>query len=77
MTNLDHINRQPPAVTAALAYTVADLQRVARIGKSKTYELLAAGDLRAVKAGGRTLILADSLRDYLARLPVVQSKKVA
>ncbi|MBX6745238.1 MAG: helix-turn-helix domain-containing protein [Acetobacteraceae bacterium] len=71
------MSRQPAAASEALAYTVADVQRVARLGRTKIYELLATGQLRAMKAGARTLIDAESLRRYLASLPTLQPKKAA
>jgi hypothetical protein len=48
-----------------LAYSIDELP----IGRTKAYAEIAAGRLRAVKSGQRTLILADDLRDYLASLP--------
>ena len=36
------------------------------IGKTKLYEAIASGKLKAHKAGKRTLILSDDLRDYLS-----------
>ena len=39
------------------------------LGRTAIYELLKSGRLKAVKAGRSTLILADSLRDYIASLP--------
>ena len=52
-----------------LAYPVADLRRVAGIGRTKTYELIAEGKIEARQCGGRTLIPAASLRAYLDGLP--------
>jgi excisionase family DNA binding protein len=43
--------------------------RVSGLSRSEIYRRLAAGDLRAVKSGSRTLILMDSLRAHLASLP--------
>ena len=48
-----------------LAYSIDDLP----IGRTKAYTEIAAGRLRAVKLGQRTLILAGDLKDYLAGLP--------
>lgn len=39
------------------------------LGRSKIYELLAAGSLSAVKSGTRTLLTAQSLDTYMASLP--------
>jgi hypothetical protein len=69
MPNLRCINRQPRNKRAALAYTIQDVQHVARIGRTKCYELIGSGALRAMKCGGRTLICANSLQAFLAGLP--------
>lgn len=74
MPNLNFANCQPPGTSEALAYTITDLQRVARIGKTRAYELIAAGQLRAMKCGSRTLICAESVRAYLANLPTMPAK---
>ena len=39
------------------------------LSRSELYRRLGAGEVRAVKAGKRTLILMDSLRALLAALP--------
>jgi excisionase family DNA binding protein len=41
------------------------------IGKTKLYEAIASGKLKAHKAGKRTLILSVDLRDYLSSLPLM------
>jgi excisionase family DNA binding protein len=41
------------------------------IGKTKLYEAIASGKLKAHKAGKRTLILSNDLRDYLSSLPLM------
>ena len=41
---------------------------------TKGYELIAAGKLVARKLGTRTVIEAESLREYVASLPVVAAK---
>jgi excisionase family DNA binding protein len=69
-----HSSRALPNAAEALAYTVTDAKRVARIGRTKLYELIGSGALRAMKCGGRTLICADSLRRYLAHLPTLPAK---
>jgi hypothetical protein len=43
--------------------------RVSGLSRSEIYRRLAAGDIRAIKSGSRTLILMDSLRAHLANLP--------
>ena len=37
--------------------------------RSETYRRLAAGDFLAVKNGKRTLVLTESIRSYMAKLP--------
>ena len=70
MTTLVDVDRGP----APLAYTVPDACKAAGLGRTTLYELIAAGRLRAMKAGTRTLIEADSLRSYLASLPTLPTK---
>ncbi len=56
-------------VTEPLAAPIPEAQRVSGLSRSEIYRQLAAGNIRAVKNGSRTLILMDSVRDYLASLP--------
>jgi hypothetical protein len=52
-----------------IAMSLSRATLVSGLSRSELYRRLAAGDLRAVKAGKRTLILADSLHTFLAKLP--------
>jgi excisionase family DNA binding protein len=52
-----------------LAHTIAEATKVTGLGRSTLYEAIGAGKLEARKAGGRTLIPADSLRAFIAGLP--------
>jgi hypothetical protein len=52
-----------------IAAAIPDACRVSGLSRSEIYRRLAAGDIRAVKSGARTLILVDSLRAHLASLP--------
>ena len=54
-----------------LAYTLREAYEALRVGRTKFYELLAAGDIKAVALGGKTLIPSASLEAYLAQLPPI------
>jgi excisionase family DNA binding protein len=57
-----HIDTDP--ITA----TIAEFCKLSGIGRSKTYELLAAGDLESIHVGVRRLIVVASYRRFVARL---------
>lgn len=48
-----------------IAYSVQDAARVTSIGKTRLYQLIGEGRLKAHKVGKRTLILADDLRNLI------------
>ena len=52
------------------------LQASAIIARSPrmVYEMMATGELRAVKSGRNTLILYNSIREYVAKLPLAKIK---
>ncbi len=52
-----------------LAVPIPEAVQLSGISRSELYRRLAAGHVRAVKSGARTLILMDSLRAHLASLP--------
>lgn len=48
-----------------LAYRINDAARVAGLGRTKIYQLIADGRLQAIRVGGRRLIPAWSLRSLI------------
>ena len=56
-------------MTEVLAHTIADAGKISGLGRTTLYEAIGTGKIEARKAGGRTLILAESLRNYIAGLP--------
>jgi excisionase family DNA binding protein len=52
--------------------SVPEACRVAGIGRTKIYEAISAGSLKARKLGKRTLVLRADLQQFLSDLPVVR-----
>ena len=55
-----------------LAYGINGFARAVGIGRTKLYEEISAGRLRALKAGKRTIITVEDGRAYVASLPAVR-----
>ena len=53
------------------AMTVREFCERYRLGHTKAYELIKRGELRAVKCGSRTLILARDARAWERSLPAL------
>jgi excisionase family DNA binding protein len=51
-----------------IALRIAEAVAVSRLGRTTLYGLIARGELRAVKVGGRRLILRADLDAYFDRL---------
>ena len=51
------------------ALSIAEVSGVSGLGRTKIYEAIATGSLKARKCGKRTLILPDDLREFLTNLP--------
>jgi hypothetical protein len=52
-----------------LLVSVADARIISGLSRSGLYRRMAAGDIRAVKGGSRTLIVLESLLKHLKSLP--------
>lgn len=48
-----------------LAYSISDLPALTSLGRSFIYEEIKAGRLQTLKAGRRTLVMADDLNAWL------------
>lgn len=57
--------RQHPPIER-LAYSVPEVVEALGISKDTVYALIRSESLRAVTTGGRTLVPADAIRDFLA-----------
>jgi excisionase family DNA binding protein len=55
-----------------IAYRIAAAVVASEIPRSKLYTLIAAGELPVMHVGRTTLILADDLREFLARRRVTR-----
>jgi excisionase family DNA binding protein len=49
--------------------TIPQFCRLSGIGRSKTYELLASGEIESILVGSRRLIVVDSWRRLVAAAP--------
>lgn len=57
-----------------VAHTIVEAAKASRVGRTSIYEVIRRGELRAVKVGRRTLILAEDLMEWLRHLPVLEGK---
>jgi excisionase family DNA binding protein len=56
-------------IPSRLAYSINRFCKDSDTGRSKVYELIRTGQLRAKKFGSKTLILAEDADRFLANLP--------
>jgi len=56
-----------------LLLTIPQCCRLAAIGRTKFYELIATGGI-PIRKVGRTLVVASDLRDWVERLPAVETR---
>ena len=57
--------------------SILEACQVAGIGRSKIYEAIGEGSLKARKLGKRTIILRSELQRFLSALPEIASAKPA
>ena len=60
-----------------LTFNIQDACRALGIGKTNLYRLIAQGKIEARALGGRTVIPADSLRNFVAHIPPAPIKRNA
>jgi excisionase family DNA binding protein len=60
-------------MTNPITLSIPEAVRVSGLSRSRVYEALKARELKAVKAGRRTLIPVADLEAYLANLPQYQA----
>ncbi len=58
-----------PTDEARLAYTIGEVCKLAGIGRTALYQAIDTRELRAVKFGRKTLVLAKDLHAWLEGLP--------
>ena len=58
-----------------ITYSVNEAIRATGYGRTRLYELMAAGKFDARKDGKKTVITAQSIREYVANLPRFQSAR--
>jgi hypothetical protein len=64
-----HMQISTADLEGQITCTIPHALKASGLGRSKFYVLLASGAIDARKCGGRTLVVVDSLRDYLEGLP--------
>lgn len=60
-----------------LTYSIPGAIKASGFSRTRLYNLLGDGEIVAIKVGRRTLIKADSLRDYINKMPPAIIRKAA
>lgn len=55
-------------MTQRLAYSIDELMGATGIGRTRIYEEIKSGRLKAAKCGKRTIVTADAAREWLESL---------
>ena len=71
------INATEPSQSTKLAYAVKEVRRLVGISRSTLYIAIGANELRAVKHGRKTMILAKDLQAWLDKLQPMNRAKNA
>lgn len=66
--SLAHRGRPRPGEAGVLLLSVDEVARALSLGRSKTYELIAAGELEVVHIGRCARVLVESVEAYVERL---------
>ena len=61
----------PRSSTISRAITIAEFTQIYCVSRAKTYQLLKAGELRAIKLGRRTLIPTEAAEKWFRSLPSI------
>ena len=64
------------ALPAKYAHSINEAALAIDSSRTVVYELISSGKLKARKMRGRTVILDEDLREFLAGLPVIEPKEV-
>jgi excisionase family DNA binding protein len=67
-------NAAGPAPFSPRAFSIPEFCRRYGIGRTNAYQEIAAGRLRALKVGRRTLITQDAAESWLAALPELKTQ---